>query len=486
MIAVEELPLPFIVIGRQGHIQRANGNALGLLGVEEKLLMGMPLTAFLHADTVPKFMSHLWTAFQRPGESFSLPAVMLGGDRRGFSATLHSLVPLDTPTAPSPICRVLVVPEQPSLEVLPAGPTLFERLPFGLAQVDSDGRLLFCNPSLCALLDYHEDQLRGCELSRLFLQGSSQDVAERSRRGQPSRALAIRRDGIRLSVELQWIALPQVPGKLSGRLLVVRDLSQQEILERRSLRLAELERQAIGRELHDALGQNMVALALMADELALLEEEDADSLSSLSRRIAELCRETTKISRALMKGLAPVGLAGGDLASALQDLVRSCSQTFPIDCEAICHPISMDEEVAEQLFRIAQEAVTNAVKHSGCRAIEVGLRTHHEDLILTVRDDGRGLDAEAQQEFGTGLHSMHHRSQLLGAILSIEPDRLRGPKRGCRITVRLPLSRARVLPSILAEERSNLGRPDKNSRTADRNHSRQARSWNHPGTGFLT
>ncbi len=486
MIAVEELPLPFIVVGRQGHIQRANGNALGLLGMEEKFLVGMPLTAFLHADTIPKFMSHLWTAFQRPGESFTLPAVMVGGDRRGFSATLHSLVPLDTPTVPSPICRVLVVPEQPSLEILPTGPGLFERFPFGLAQIDSDDRLSSCNPSLCALLDYHEDQLRGCELSRLFLQGSSQDVAERSRRGQPSRALAIRRDGIRLSVELQLIALPQIPGKPPARLLVVRDLRQQEILERRSLRLAELERQAIGRELHDALGQNMIALALMADELGLLEKEDTDSLRSLSRRIAELCRETTKISRALMKGLAPVGLAGGDLASALQDLVRSCSQTFPIDGEAICHSIPMDEEVAEQLFRIAQEAVTNAIKHSGCRAIEVSLRSHHDDLILTVRDDGRGMSGEAQQEFGTGLHSMHHRSQLIGAILSIEPDRLRGPKTGCRITIRLPLSRARVLPPILAEERWVLDHADRKSLTADRTHPRQARSWDYLGTGFLT
>lgn len=443
MIAVEQLPLPFLVVDRQGYIKRANRNALGLLGEKADAIDGMPFSAFLHPDSVGVFLTHLWTAFQRPGESFSFTGVVVASNKTPFTASIYSLVPNDPVEQTLPfVCQLQIVAESHSSDRFPDGYHLFQRFPAGLFQLDSDGRVLACNTAACELLDYHEDQLVGCQVSRLFVEDPSGEPSDSDAGEQSLRALAIRRDGVRVSVELRSLTLPRAPARPTGKVLVVRDLSQQEDLERRSLRLAELERQAIGREMHDALGQNMVALALMADELVTKAQRESGATSSLARRIAQLCRETTKISRALVKGLAPVGLSNGDLSAALEELVRSCRQTFPIACEAICQPIpALDQEVAEHLFRIAQEAVTNAIKHSNCRSIVVNLHLHHQDLLLVVHDDGTGMSPSSGQQFGTGLHSMHHRSQLLGAILSLESKSRPGSASGCRVTVRLPMSR---------------------------------------------
>ncbi len=217
---------------------------------------------------------------------------------------------------------------------------------------------------------------------------------------------------------------------------VFRDITDQRRLEAEILQAAEAERQRIGRDLHDSLGQALTAIGYLADavreDLARAKRPEADDVRKLGRLIGQTAAE----AHALARGLLLADVKRGGLAAALQELAFRTQELFGVACRyAGPGPLPpLDVQTAGQLYRIAQEAVTNATKHGQTRRIEIRLAKERRGLLLSVRDTGKGIAAKKKTGVGLGLDIMRYRAGLIGATLWIDSQ----PRRGTTVNCLLP------------------------------------------------
>jgi PAS domain S-box-containing protein len=218
------------------------------------------------------------------------------------------------------------------------------------------------------------------------------------------------------------------------------DMRSRMGLERAVIEASTAEQERIGRDIHDGLGQQLTGLSILAkaEELRLREageEQAAVALAVLGRHIEAALEQ----ARAMARGLRPVEVAPDGLAYALADLAKQMTMLGGVDCRYLgLTDLAVEDEVAAHLFRIAQEAVQNALKHAQATLIELDLRREPEGLLLTVRDDGRGIDPDAEQGDSMGLKIMRYRANILGGRLTIGPD----PNRGTLVRCVVPLRQA--------------------------------------------
>ena len=205
--------------------------------------------------------------------------------------------------------------------------------------------------------------------------------------------------------------------------------------EGRELAIVE-ERKRLARELHDSVVQTMHGVVLVAEGAARQSEGDPELATAALRDVAALTRNALADMRSLLFELRPAALEQDGLAEALRKhadvLVRVHGVPVAVECEGD-HRL---EPAAEQtLFRIVQEALGNAVRHSGCGSVQVALALAPERACVVVRDDGGGFDVElARTRSGRlGLVSMRERAEAIGAILEIESG-----ASGTRVSVELP------------------------------------------------
>jgi signal transduction histidine kinase len=199
-------------------------------------------------------------------------------------------------------------------------------------------------------------------------------------------------------------------------------------LEREILAAGERERHSIGADLHDNLGQQLTALELMCATL----KEDAAAQPALARRLdmmGKMLREAIAQTRLLARGLVPVGSDPEALQSGLTELVERTNALGRVHCRFDCpEPVSLhDPFVAGHLYRIAQEALNNAVKHARAKHVTIRLTGTNGTLTLTVSDDGAGLGKNRTgPRTGLGLGVMQHRANAIGAELTINSQRGEG------------------------------------------------------------
>jgi len=141
-------------------------------------------------------------------------------------------------------------------------------------------------------------------------------------------------------------------------------------------------------------------------------------------------------ARRLARGLVPRDVEAPELEAALEGLALQVDQTEGISCRFRCEGRQRvpDARTATQLYRIAQEAVTNLVRHSGAEHVEIALTSDQAATVLEVCDDGEGLLPEQLGKKGMGLQIMRYRAGLIGATLSVESS----PGGGTRVRCRLP------------------------------------------------
>ncbi|WP_254509389.1 chemotaxis protein CheB [Anatilimnocola floriformis] len=206
-------------------------------------------------------------------------------------------------------------------------------------------------------------------------------------------------------------------------------------LEREVAMIADQEQQRMGQEMHDGLSQQIAGIAMLAGGLAENLRNVDTSLHEKATTLREAAQDAKRQSRILTKGLMPVEVAPDGLMHALQDLAERTQQTYGIACIFECvSPVPVSNSfVATHLYRIASEAVHNAVKHAQPKHIWIQLRQSlREELI--VRDDGVGFgDKSAVETHGDGLRIMRHRAGLIGARLSIEAGAERGTVLTCTL-----------------------------------------------------
>jgi len=209
-------------------------------------------------------------------------------------------------------------------------------------------------------------------------------------------------------------------------------------LARATWRLQEDERRRIARELHDGIGQNLTALKHQLAALqATLDGGDADAAARLESSIA-LCGQTLEDTRQLSRLLRPQILDDLGLEPALRWLARSLADAAGVAIELDAGALPpLDAERQTLLFRVAQEGLSNVVRHSGAKNAVLAIAARAPGVWLTVWDDGGSLPAadDARRRDGSGLASMRERVAAFGGHLHLES----APATGTWLRVTLPL-----------------------------------------------
>jgi signal transduction histidine kinase len=197
--------------------------------------------------------------------------------------------------------------------------------------------------------------------------------------------------------------------------------AEQLRLEREVLDISENERRRIGHEVHDSLGQKLTAAALATNALSGVLQSQIPALAKRAQEIGQQLRDAIAEARTLSHGLAPVELIDDGLMAALARLAEHTSRSSRARCIFDCEsPVRIaDAQIAGELYRIAQEAVANALKHAAASEIRIGLERRDGCVLLEVEDDGDGFDETAPHTGGIGLRVMRYRARLIDAALKI-------------------------------------------------------------------
>ncbi|RYY97358.1 MAG: PAS domain-containing sensor histidine kinase [Chitinophagaceae bacterium] len=215
--------------------------------------------------------------------------------------------------------------------------------------------------------------------------------------------------------------------------LVARELSRQKLISKATLETQERERAEIGKELHDNVNQVLTTTKLYLDLSMSTPELREELIQKSSRNIIYVINEIRALSRSLMNpSLGDLGLL-----DAIQDLVDSVNLTGKIRI-AVTADGALEDQLDEQqklmVFRILQEALNNALRHSGAQQLEVRLADLGGSLQLMVRDDGIGFDP-AEVKKGSGLRNVENRVYLANGTLRVESQ----PQQGCTLVIQLPM-----------------------------------------------
>jgi len=235
-------------------------------------------------------------------------------------------------------------------------------------------------------------------------------------------------------VWLRWNARPELIGRRIYA--IARDVTQLKWLERQFLEVLDRERERMGRELHDGLCQTLAGIAALSLAHSKRLKEADEFLAATE--IAELLHGSIAEAHSLALDLGPVGLTESGLDETLETLVRNTEHRFNVPCTLeIDGPVNApDPEARLQLYRIAQEAVSNAIAHGHAERLTIGLTRNDNAGVLSIRDNGVGLPEGAHKSNGIGLHTMDFRARLIGATVEVR----RRNRRGTRVTCTFPLS----------------------------------------------
>lgn len=237
-------------------------------------------------------------------------------------------------------------------------------------------------------------------------------------------------------VWLQWTvaAFFSAEGETTGFQAVGRDVTKVRALEREVREIVEQEQQRIGHDLHDGLGQDLTGISLLLKTLERSAAQQAPNLLPEITTLNGMVNKSLASARALAQGLSPVHLLRDGLAGALDQLGANVTEVYGAEVKVKYNRRGKvrDSQVATEIFRIAQEAVTNAAKHTE-GSIEVRLRFADDQVELRVRDRGGRNRRPDEVSEGMGLRIMRYRADLIGAELSITPRKRTGTDVVCRV-----------------------------------------------------
>lgn len=259
---------------------------------------------------------------------------------------------------------------------------------------------------------------------------------EQGIRIEPFESQRLRKDGRKISVSVSISPIRDAAGRVIGASRISRDITQQRLLQREVLEIAAREQQRIGQDLHDGAGQELTGLAMLAAQLS----EDLSALkltqAAAAAKIVRGLEEALDHVRALAKGLVPVEVDAEGLMAALAELAARTDELGGVRCEFRCdEPVSIgDNQTATQLYRLAQEAVTNALKHARAHKIVIDLIAAENVVTLSVADDGQGFSESLASTAGSGLRIMRYRAELMGAEFRLARNEPHGTVVACTLT----------------------------------------------------
>lgn len=319
--------------------------------------------------------------------------------------------------------------------------------------VDQNFTISYCNPSALQLLRTGLEKVQGryvFDIIRLKDSGTGDypvnpfQVVYNSHPSNslPSNLALVAADASEIPIEGSISPVIDSKGTITGLLIIFKDISQKLLHEKllkdfekrhvaAILEGQEQERSRIAKDLHDGLGQMLTALKMNIR----LTQIDEKHVANLYRQIDEAIQESVRIS----ENILPAKLRDFDLATCLKSLCNgiNTASEIPVSFESHGEPARINQNQKVNLYRITQEAVNNAIKHSQAELISVQLNEEDDFIQLTIEDDGRGFSTGAtfDQSVHHGLANMRERAEIMGGSLTIESDE----NRGTLIIVEVPL-----------------------------------------------
>jgi signal transduction histidine kinase len=264
------------------------------------------------------------------------------------------------------------------------------------------------------------------------LTGWLSSITDITQRKQAEDALRRSHEELELRVRQRTTDLSAANAQLQAALVERRRL-EHELLE-----ITDNERRRIGLNLHDDLGQKLTGIALMSKGLQVQLAKRGAEGAAEAARIHTLIQETMTQTRELSHDLATLDLPEQDLASVMERMVSHLKRTFNISCRFQCETTApvLEGNSISQLYKITQEAVTNAIKHGKARNVEIRLTNGGNHLVLSIHNDGAAFPSVVKANAGLGLRIMSYRAHLIGASLEVKP----GEQEGAVVTCSLPVS----------------------------------------------
>jgi PAS domain S-box-containing protein len=251
------------------------------------------------------------------------------------------------------------------------------------------------------------------------------DILQKIKAGQSvehSETLRRRKDGRLIHVSVTISPIRQSDGKIIGASKIARDITERKRLQEEILEISEREQRRIGHDLHDGLCQHLAAIELMSEVLEKKLTRQSKSAATQVNEIGKNVREVISQTRALARGLSPVTLESDALVSALHELALNTEKMFNLECQFDCDSevLIHSHAAAIHLFRLAQEAVSNAVQHGKAKHISIQLKADSHRVYLGVSDNGSGIPVEIPKTKGMGLRIMQFRAEMIGGTLVVQ------------------------------------------------------------------
>ena len=241
----------------------------------------------------------------------------------------------------------------------------------------------------------------------------------------------VRKDGV-----IRWVESTVVPNIDSNECTVsydgmIRDITERKRLEKALLEIEEREQRRIGQDLHDDLGQLLTGIAFKSQVLQRKLEKNLPVSADNVAEITLLVNQAKDQARLLSRGLLSLETEEESLMSALKDLAQNTERIYGISCNFSCNGVVpiFNKAAVTHLYRIAQEAVINAVKHGKPARIDISLSRKKDKVELTIKDDGTGDPPQPAGTDGMGLHIMNYRANMIGGSL----DRQSGTNTGTQV-----------------------------------------------------
>jgi two-component system CheB/CheR fusion protein len=307
--------------------------------------------------------------------------------------------------------------------------------------INQGGKVVYVNDKCVEILGYEKDtffipdftfySVIAPEYHELIRQNY-----ERHMRGEdigPYEYILLTKEGGRINAIITT-KLISFQGELSI-LGIITDITELRHLEQDLAELEIQQRIEFGHDLHDGLGQYLTGISLKCKAIENMLSKGSQVRKDDIAEITGLVNQATQKAHDLSEGLAPASLKAGGIETALQELAAQTGSLFEVTCEFSCpHRIpNIDQIVATHLFRIVQEAVTNAIRHGKAKRIKISLEREKSNIKIGIHDDGIGINKPKKEKGGMGLRIMNYRARTIGAVLEIKPAPERGTIVCCTI-----------------------------------------------------
>ncbi|MEO8016404.1 MAG: PAS domain-containing protein [Pseudomonadota bacterium] len=419
----------------------------GIRALSRESIIGQRLDEIAVPEDRPSILAALTQVLQA-GEPVEIQLASSGNDGRVFDSRIRAV------RSPAGITGAVIniteiTDRQAAQHLRETQARMFELLHEGVVVIDINNMIRMANPAFERMFGFQPGMAVDTSIDDLIAQvpGMRRDRLDQHLLGTiteppglaPVEFKCRRRDGSMF--EAACVAtLTHVDGE-THRLAVITDVTERRVLEREILEIAGREQLRIGSDLHDGLGQDLTGVALMLRSVvALLRKEDSSARADVED-IISLVNGAIESTRAMARGLAPVGADRGGLIAGLQSMAVRGMERYGVRAHfntSLKEPLTLDDGAATHLYRIAQEAFTNAIRHGRVTQVTIDLATAEGVLTLSVQDNGRGFDERNASNNGMGMKLMRYRAQMLGGDVTIANNKGGGVIVRCTCPHRAP------------------------------------------------